>query len=94
MRLPRFHSRIRVQSQVWVVPAGYALVALALGWLMSQIDDWLLGGIANQVAAAVENTRLTAAREAIADAIDTAVRTFAGDAVQYDDLTLIVVKRE
>ncbi len=32
--------------------------------------------------------------EAIADAIDTAVRAFAGEAAQYDDLTLIVVKRE
>jgi hypothetical protein len=32
--------------------------------------------------------------EAIADAIDVAVRGFAGDAAQYDDLTLIVVKRE
>jgi sigma-B regulation protein RsbU (phosphoserine phosphatase) len=31
--------------------------------------------------------------EAIADAIDTAVRVFAGEAAQYDDLTLIVVKR-
>ncbi len=32
--------------------------------------------------------------EAIAGAIDAAVRAFAGDTAQYDDLTLIVVKRE
>ena len=32
--------------------------------------------------------------EAIADAIDAAARAFAGDAAQYDDFTLIVVKRE
>ena len=31
--------------------------------------------------------------EVIADAIDTAVRTFSGEAAQYDDLTLIVMKR-
>ncbi len=32
--------------------------------------------------------------EAIADAIDAAVRDFAADAPQYDDITLILVKRE
>jgi len=32
--------------------------------------------------------------EVIADAIDTAMRDFSGAAAQYDDLTLIVVKRE
>ncbi len=32
--------------------------------------------------------------DAIADAIEAAVREFAGDAAQYDDLTLIVVKRD
>ena len=32
--------------------------------------------------------------EAIADAIDAAVQAFAGEAAQYDDFTLILVKRE
>ena len=32
--------------------------------------------------------------EAIADAIDAAVRAFAADSPQYDDFTLILVKRE
>jgi sigma-B regulation protein RsbU (phosphoserine phosphatase) len=35
----------------------------------------------------------TASAEAIADAIETAVRDFVGDAVQHDDFALIVVKR-
>ena len=44
LHLPWFHSRIRTQAQIWVVPAGYVLSALALGWLMAQVDGRLLGG--------------------------------------------------
>lgn len=35
-----------------------------------------------------------ASAEAIADAIDAAVQAFTGDVAQYDDFTLILVKRE
>ncbi len=44
MHLPLFHPRIRTQSQIWVVPAGYVLGALACGWFLPQVAARLLGG--------------------------------------------------
>jgi len=43
--------------------------------------------------AALLRTQRAASAEAIADAIEAAVRDFVGDAVQHDDFALIVVKR-
>ena len=45
MRTPWLNSRIRIQARVWVIPAFYILIALALGRLIPRLDARFFGNI-------------------------------------------------